>query len=306
LPAGFAARQACPKADIDGKERALTTQSADVLRYDGTSETWRAAYSSREPFGQQLNRRRDAVVAAVEQRLQSKRVRILDAGCGTGEVTKLLRAAGHEVMALDVSQDMLLEARRQRTPDSGTAGRSAYVRGSVATLPIQSRSFDVVVCVGVMGHLMRRRSGAEVLDTAVLAIRELARVLRPGGFLVVTAPNMLRMHWLLDPVQLRRALRHRRSVTDLDATDGGGGERRVHREGTRRWAPWEWRRFLTAHGFRIVGNRGVGFGPFTIFGHGAMSSASTVRLSKGLERSGAGLAPLNWLASYLITTVTPD
>ncbi len=209
-------------------------------------------------------------------------------------------------MALDVSQDMLLEARRQRTPDSKAPGRSAYVRGSVASLPIQSRSFDVVVCVGVMGHMKRRRSGAEVLDTAVLAIRELARVLRPGGFLVITAPNMLRLHWLLDPVQLRRALRHRRHVTDLEATDGDGGERRVHREGTRRWAPWEWRRFLTAHGLRIVGNRGVGFGPFTIFGHGTMPSETTVRLSEGLEGGAASFAPLNWFASYLITTVAPD
>jgi 2-polyprenyl-3-methyl-5-hydroxy-6-metoxy-1,4-benzoquinol methylase len=281
----------------------VTTQSTDVLHYDGRSETWRAAYSSREPFGQRLNRRRDAVVAAVEQRLEGKRVRILDAGCGTGEVARRLRAAGHEVVALDVSRDMLKEARQLRPSDRPDSARAAYVQGSVRTLPLQSRSFDVVVCVGVMGHLMRRRSEGEVVDTAALTLRELARVLRPGGFIVVTAPNLIRIHWLLDPAQLRRALRHRRYVRRLEESHGGRDERRlVQREGTRRWTPWGWRRMLTREGFQIVGSSGVGFGPFSIFGRKVMSSERTVRLSERLERV-AAVKPFNWFPAHLITTI---
>jgi malonyl-CoA O-methyltransferase len=91
--------------------------------------------------------------------------RALDLGCGSGRYLRLLAARGvPEVVGADLSPAMLSRAR-----ETG----SALVRGGASCLPFAARSFDLVVCALVVGHLA-------ALDPV---IAEVARVLRPGGVL---------------------------------------------------------------------------------------------------------------------------
>lgn len=94
--------------------------------------------------------------------------RILDAGCGTGGNLVQLQAFGRAT-GIDLSMDALGFAR-QRNPQQ-------LVRGSVLELPFRSASFNVVTSMDVLYHQW-------VVDD-VEAMRELHRVLRPGGALVV-------------------------------------------------------------------------------------------------------------------------
>jgi len=89
----------------------------------------------------------------------------LDAGCGTGRYLRVLAARGAVVTGVDLSAPMLSRAR---------ASSPRLIRASICALPIPSRSMDLVV------------SGLALGDLADLdhAIRELARVLRPGGRLI--------------------------------------------------------------------------------------------------------------------------
>lgn len=97
---------------------------------------------------------------------------LLDVGCGTGLVGRALRAAGcrAELTGLDISEQSLEQARR--------SGEYATVRPAdlQRPLPVEDDSFDVAVCVGVMTYLP---------DTEAVW-RELARVTRPGGLVVLT------------------------------------------------------------------------------------------------------------------------
>ncbi|MCL1871053.1 MAG: class I SAM-dependent methyltransferase [Promicromonosporaceae bacterium] len=93
----------------------------------------------------------------------------LDAACGTGRFAELLAAAGHQVVGVDVSEDMLAIARR-RVP-----GGTFHI-GDLDRLPLADGSVDVVVCALALVHV--RDLGP--------AMAELARVLRPGGDLVVS------------------------------------------------------------------------------------------------------------------------
>ena len=88
--------------------------------------------------------------------------RVLDVAAGTGLITRLLEAHGHQVVSLDVSAEMLDVARRR--------GATA-VLATAERLPIADASFDALT----FGYLLRYVP--EPLD----AMRELARVLRPGG-----------------------------------------------------------------------------------------------------------------------------
>jgi demethylmenaquinone methyltransferase/2-methoxy-6-polyprenyl-1,4-benzoquinol methylase len=88
--------------------------------------------------------------------------RVLDVAAGSGLITRLLEARGHEVVALDLTVEMLAGAHAR--------GASA-VLATADALPFPDASFDAVT----FGYLLRY-----VTDPAA-TLRELARVVRPGG-----------------------------------------------------------------------------------------------------------------------------
>jgi len=98
--------------------------------------------------------------------------RILDAGCGNGRYSKFLRrwAPDAFITGFDLSQRMLKRARRR-------LGRSriGHVAADLTRLPFPDDYFDAMVCGWVLEHLPDARPG----------LRELARVLQPGGKLLL-------------------------------------------------------------------------------------------------------------------------
>lgn len=96
--------------------------------------------------------------------------KVLDAGSGDGTLVSALAGRGAQVTGVDADPAMLPVARAR----AGASGAS-FLQGRVERLPLPDASFDVVVAVTVLCF---------VPDPAG-ALRELARVLRPGGRLVV-------------------------------------------------------------------------------------------------------------------------
>jgi demethylmenaquinone methyltransferase / 2-methoxy-6-polyprenyl-1,4-benzoquinol methylase len=104
--------------------------------------------------------------------------RVLDACCGTGDLAiAASRAGAREVVGLDFSEQMLERARRK-------APELEWVRADVLALPFGDASFDAAV-VGF---------GVRNVEDLEAALRELRRVLRPGGrlgILEITTPGRL-------------------------------------------------------------------------------------------------------------------
>lgn len=90
--------------------------------------------------------------------------RVLDVGCGDGQIARALAAGGAEVTGIDPTERNLQVARER-------GGGPVYVRGEAADLPFRDAEFDAVVACLVFEHI-------DELDSAV---SEVARVLRPGG-----------------------------------------------------------------------------------------------------------------------------
>ena len=90
--------------------------------------------------------------------------KILDACCGTGDLALAGRAAGGDVVGVDFSEAMLARARRK-------APEMEWVQADAAALPFPDESFDAVT----VGFGIRNLADLEG------GLRELARVLKPGG-----------------------------------------------------------------------------------------------------------------------------
>ena len=98
---------------------------------------------------------------------------VLDVATGTGAVAiELVRRTGCSVVGLDQSPEMLAEAR-ERVAAAGLADRIALVEGTADRLPFDDASFDGLSFT----YLLR------YVDDPAATLRELARVVRPGGSL---------------------------------------------------------------------------------------------------------------------------
>jgi ubiquinone/menaquinone biosynthesis C-methylase UbiE len=93
----------------------------------------------------------------------------LDAACGTGRFAEFLAARGHQVIGVDSSPDMLAHARR-RVPEA------AFHLAELDRLPLPDDAVDVIVCALALVHVPRLQT----------VLTEFARVLRPGGDLVIS------------------------------------------------------------------------------------------------------------------------
>jgi len=101
--------------------------------------------------------------------------RVLDVGCGTGFATEALLEVTERVHGLDQSEHQLEQAWAKL----GKHDQVAFVRGDAERLPYADDSFDVVWSSGSI----------EYWPNPVTALRELRRVARPGGEVLVVGPD---------------------------------------------------------------------------------------------------------------------
>jgi 2-polyprenyl-3-methyl-5-hydroxy-6-metoxy-1,4-benzoquinol methylase len=104
--------------------------------------------------------------------------RVLDMGCGTGRFTVPMAAAGAQVTGFDLSEGMLSEARRKLDERD----LSAELRqGDMANLPFDDGTFDTVTSMLALMHVP--------LADRPAVFREVSRVLRPGGRMLLCVKN---------------------------------------------------------------------------------------------------------------------
>jgi SAM-dependent methyltransferase len=103
--------------------------------------------------------------------------RVLDAACGEGYGTSLLGAVASSAMGVDIDAATIAHASARY----GNGTRIRFVEGSCAKLPLPDASFDVIVSFETIEHL------AAADQPPMLA--EFARVLAPGGIVVISSPN---------------------------------------------------------------------------------------------------------------------
>ncbi len=109
-------------------------------------------------------------------------MRVLEVGCGTGVFTEFFAATGAHIVALDISGDLLEKARGRGLQSN----RVTFREGQFETVDIEG-PFDAVIGSSVLHHLEVEK-----------AFGKMRRLLKPGGSVCFTEPNMISPYVFLE------------------------------------------------------------------------------------------------------------
>ena len=137
----------------------------DRMSADKDWDEWTNTYETQ--------RRLDLIFGDLLEDVELQGVHFLDAGCGGGHFSARASARGAKVVSMDVGTHLLAQVAK-RCSSQGTVG-------SVLQLPFPDASFDVVMSTEVVEHTTE----------PLAAVAAIARVVKPGGWLVLTTPGRL-------------------------------------------------------------------------------------------------------------------
>jgi ubiquinone/menaquinone biosynthesis C-methylase UbiE len=139
--------------------------------FDTQASAWPAKYAPGGPLVGRLAGLSEAVGRYVQAGGQ-----VLDLGCGTGELARALAESGIRIAGCDISAQML----RHASAEPGGCAGWVQLDPDWRRLPFASAAFDAVVAGSVL----------EYVPEPAVVLRECARVLRPGGVVLCTVPDL--------------------------------------------------------------------------------------------------------------------
>jgi D-aspartate ligase len=257
--------------------------------FESAAMDWKTIYEEQTVYGLIHQERRATALDWINGLALPDGAAVLEIGCGAGLTSVALAECGLNVTAID-SAPAMIQLTDQLARDRDLGGRIRTLVADTHDLPFPDGSFSLVLALGVLPWL----------HAPDQALEEMARVVRPGGYVLATVDNVLRLHYLLDPL-LNPALGSiRRSL--------GSGLRRigvlnsqaptpVRLDSTRRLDA-----VMTRLGLDKVRSTTIGFGPFTFWRRSVLSEPKGMRLHRtfqGVARRGIPLVRSTG-AQYLV------
>ncbi|HXB46569.1 MAG TPA: methyltransferase domain-containing protein [Streptosporangiaceae bacterium] len=238
--------------------------------FQDRARRWDEVYRREDLLSVIVRLRHERALACVDGLGLAPGLHALEVGAGAGVMTAALADRGLLVQAVDRSPAML-ELACSRAAAADASARVALTQADAGDLPYADGAFTLVVALGVIPWL----------PSAAAAAKELARVLRPGGFLVVCAENSAKLNILLDP-RHHPWLQPARSAVKAGLIRVGawrppaGPRITAHR-------PAEFDRILARSGLRPLARSTLGFGPFTLLGLPVLPKRLGLRVNGWLQ-----------------------
>jgi ubiquinone/menaquinone biosynthesis C-methylase UbiE len=246
-------------------------QSMADARFAGTAQMWLDMYDASSLRGIIHQRRLSIALSLIDSVTVPGEARALDVGCGPGVMAIPLARRGARVVGVDRVGPML-DLARSGVSSAGVGDRVELVMADASELPFSDGAFDLVVGLGLLMWLPSPSQGAS----------EMARVLEPGGFLLVNASNRWRLTFVLDPMETALLAPAKRSIKRL--------LRRAHlmeptgRLESGKHSGREFRALIRSVGLEPVASRTFGFGPFTLFRFRVFPDRAAAAVDRWLQR----------------------
>jgi ubiquinone/menaquinone biosynthesis C-methylase UbiE len=194
--------------------------------------------------------------------------RILDIGCGAGLTAVALGKRDYTVHAVDSVFEML-DLTRKRALREGLESRIKCARGDIHCLAFADQSFDLVIAAGVLPWL----------PSVETPVKEMCRILKPGGRLILSLDNSWGLCWFMDPLT-NPLLKPIKELTRGILSRLGKRKPRLH---VQMMSIGESYRLLSANGLRTLEDTTLGFGPICLFRRDVLPHTIGVRLQRRLQ-----------------------
>lgn len=252
-------------------DRSRSQEPLVIQTFDEKAGTYARGYDGDSATAHSFKIRLQRVYELIEDRSGGT---VLDVGCGPGVTVEHLVKRGFEVYGVDISKEMVTECQKQ----FGHLPAAHFSVGKIEALEFPDAFFDVVLCMGVV----------EYVDDDAVAVKEMVRVTKPGGVIVVTLPNKA------SPYRVWQRTIYRGLRTALRAMRGPQASTEVaHRE----YRVRSYLRLLGAHCLNVTAVVYYNFSvlPFPL---DRLFPRLAVRASRAMERFGRGA--LGWLGTGFI------
>jgi ubiquinone/menaquinone biosynthesis C-methylase UbiE len=265
------ALNSCGPEILDSQPSANSEGKHVTAYFEGNALNWHTMYFRNDLWGAIHQQRLARFMAWVDKLGLPTGTRVFDVGCGAGLATVALAKRGFIVESIDVAPSMI-ELARKNAAAAGVADCVHAKMGDIYHLNFPSEEFGLVLSIGVVPWLQFPGQ----------AIKELARVLKPGGHLLFTMDNRSRLARLLDPMTspafapLRSGVKKIFSRSDGLSTDQNVVTSHHHSLG-------EVDAFLSSAGLKRIHYETLGFGPFTFLYRTLFPKRMGVALNRTLQ-----------------------
>jgi ubiquinone/menaquinone biosynthesis C-methylase UbiE len=235
--------------------------------FDAHALEWKTIYERPGLYEKIHQQRRTKALRLIDGLALPAGSRVLEAGCGAGSVAVALAVRGHFVHATDVVPAMVSLTRRLAV-EAKVEDRIRTSVADIRNLNVPDNTFDLVVALGVLPWIQ------PPVDPAV---GEIARVLKPGGHVIVNIDNRWRLNYILDPfVGARRLLG--KVVRRL------GMARALASACAHTTSARHFDKLLRAAGLAKLLGFTMGFGPFSLFSRELVPQELGLKVHSRLQR----------------------
>ena len=247
--------------------------------FQETASYWKEIYQGGDVSATIYQQRRDAVLALVDKLELATESHILEVGCGAGVTSVALARRGYHVQAVD-SVTAMIDLTRQAVSDAGVSQRVTPSVCDVNSLAFADHVFDLVLAIGVIPWV---QSPEQVLQ-------EMGRVVRPGGYLIVSSENLWQLHHVLDPLLNPLLVQLRPRVGDL--LRGIGLRKPLASPRHHACSNQKFDQQLASLNLEKLESMTLGFGPFTLFFQHVLPESLGVKFHRALQRLADRKVPL--------------
>lgn len=233
------------------------------------SRYWKDIYQEENLDACIYRQRKSVVLAMVGALGLPERSHVLEVGCGAGLTTVALAERGYVVDAIDTVEAML-DLTRKTALEAGVESRVKTSLNRVQEMNFPPRSFELVVAMGVLPWL----------ESPGKAVAGMNRVLKSGGYLIVTSDNNWCLSQMLDPLCFPGLRPFRWKVADLLE---GFKLRTAERPRMYRHSIDHVDELLLQAGLYKLQGKTIGFGPFTLFKQKLLPDRIGIKLHQKLQ-----------------------
>ncbi len=255
--------------------QAVPMQTRVTRLFDDLADFWTEIYSAPGVAAGIYRRRLEMALAWVDSLALTPGAPVLVVGAGAGFEAIALASKGFAVTAVEPAAAMLAVARTRA--ESAGCTDIAWVRGDAHALGFGPGTFDLVMALGVIPWL----------HSPSLAMAEMGRVLRPGGWWLGSVDNRYRLDGLLDPARNPVIAPKARAVRDALTRKRSGSEPKAAQHSSNAL-----RRLLDCAGADRIAEVTFGFGPFTFAGRPFLGDRAGKAVNTALTRLGERGAPV--------------